>query len=561
MSVYLTTLLPLIKVKRKFYLIRGGFIIMRLKAVGYRRVSTEDQAEDGHSLDAQQRAIEEFINQKGWQLGPIYTDAGLSGQLDQRPALRQLLQDAEAGHFNVVVVHAIDRFYRSLTGLLTAIEQLNRQGVGFVSITENLDFTTPWGKLALAVLGTLAEIYIDKLSAETKKGKLERARKGYYNGSIPFGYCNGCCSTCTDPNGPGYCPHAGQPDRGDGEGLIAHPLEAIGVRRAYKWSATGIYTDRDIADALNRQSVRYQGQNYILRPKRRPGDVQRFGPPVFVKDSIREMLQRIFYTGVVPYFGTKNNKQKRKRKDVVALYPGRHPALIPQALFDQVQAARRLRHTAPTPPGKTDQHFIYPLSGLLYCGNCGNTMRSASNQQGKRYHRCATRIQQGSECDQVTLLADSVEQQLLQRFQKLKFLPDWRSHLSQALTQNEDKQNQLEALQQSLTRTKELYLEGDIERDEYERRRSVYRAQLADLTDIPLAAIIAASYLVENFQAIWEREDKRLNKKLLRVMLAAVTVRGDALHGWEPNSAFYPLLRHALSFSMESSCQSGSDGN
>ncbi len=272
---------------------------MTLKAVGYRRTATNNQGGDSYHLAGQQWAIEEFVRHKSWQLGPIYTDAGFSGRLDQRPTLRQLLQDAAAGHCDVVVVHAIDRFYRSLTGLLTTIELLHRHGVGFVSITENLDFTTPWGKLALAVLGTLAEIYIDKLSAETKKGKQERARKGLYNGPIPFGYCKGLCSKCTDPNGPGYCPYAGQPDQSDGIRLIAHPIESIGVCRAFKLSATGLYTDRDIADTLNQEPVCYQGQDYILRPKRRPGDVNRFGPPVFGKDIVREMLVRVFYTGVV----------------------------------------------------------------------------------------------------------------------------------------------------------------------------------------------------------------------------------------------------------------------
>jgi site-specific DNA recombinase len=91
-----------------------------------------------------------------------------------------------------------------LTGLLTTIELLRRSRVGFVSITENLDFTTPWSKLALVVLETLAEIYINKLRLETKKGRLAHAWDEMWNSSIPFGYCKGCCSNCTDPIGPGY---------------------------------------------------------------------------------------------------------------------------------------------------------------------------------------------------------------------------------------------------------------------------------------------------------------------------------------------------------------------
>ncbi len=124
--------------------------------------------------------------------------------------------------------------------------------MGFVSITENLDFTTPWGKLTLAVLGTLAEIYIDKLSAETSKGKRARARKGLYNGTIPFGYCKGDCSTCTDPNGPGYCPRHGGPDLCEQDPEVTlwlHPIESVAMQLAFQWYATGKYAQGEIARA------------------------------------------------------------------------------------------------------------------------------------------------------------------------------------------------------------------------------------------------------------------------------------------------------------------------
>lgn len=80
--------------------------------------------------------------------------------------------------FDVVVVDKIDRFYRHLSGLLTSLDTLRSHGIAFASVQEKLDFTTPWGKLMLTVLGMLAEIYIDNLRQETRKGKLQRARKG-----------------------------------------------------------------------------------------------------------------------------------------------------------------------------------------------------------------------------------------------------------------------------------------------------------------------------------------------------------------------------------------------
>ena len=123
------------------------------RAVGYRRVSMRDQV-DGFSLDAQETHIQTYAESQGWQLLRVYTDAGISAQKgSRRPALEQLLKDAREGNFDVVVVDKIDRFYRHLGSLLTALDQLNNAGVSLVSVQDMLDFTTPWGKLMLTVLG------------------------------------------------------------------------------------------------------------------------------------------------------------------------------------------------------------------------------------------------------------------------------------------------------------------------------------------------------------------------------------------------------------------------
>ena len=195
-----------------------------VKAVGYRRVSMKDQV-DGFSLDAQEAHIRDYVHSQSWHLMQIYTDAGISGGAgSRRLALEALMADAQAGQFDVVVVDKIDRFYRHLTSLLTALDKLHQWGVGFVSVQERLDFTTSWGKLTLTILGILAEIYIDNLRQETKKGKRQRVRSGLLNGPVPYGYCDGRCSQCTHPNGVDYCPRFGQQDIGDGKVVVPHPI-------------------------------------------------------------------------------------------------------------------------------------------------------------------------------------------------------------------------------------------------------------------------------------------------------------------------------------------------
>ena len=200
--------------------------------------------------------------------------------------------------------------------------------------------------------------------------------------------------------------------------MIAHPLEAIGVRRIFRLSGLTGFSDRDIADYLNKKPVRYQGKDYILRPKRPAHQVKRFGPPVFQKDAVRDIAQRPFYVGVVPYYGVRESGQKRKRRDAVALYPGKHPALIPESLFEQTHEARQSRRALMPTPGVGSKGLVYPLSGLLLCACCHKPLRGSSNQQGRRYYRSSVRIEQKGECRQPTLHADEVEQAVLARLQE-----------------------------------------------------------------------------------------------------------------------------------------------
>jgi site-specific DNA recombinase len=144
---------------------------------------------DGFSLDAQENNIARYVEEHDWQLIEVYMDAGISAKKgSQRPAFERMMQDAQKHKFDIVIVDKVDRFYRHLNGLLTTLDQLNSCGISFVSVQERLDFTTPWGKLMLTVLGTLAEIYIDNLRQEVRKGKRQRARQGLWLGATPFGY-------------------------------------------------------------------------------------------------------------------------------------------------------------------------------------------------------------------------------------------------------------------------------------------------------------------------------------------------------------------------------------
>ena len=245
-----------------------------LRVALYARVSLEEQAR-GYSIQEQVHAGESYTTAHKWTVVDIYKDEGFSGTNARRPAFQRMLRDVRRGRIDAIVVHKIDRFYRNAQGMLQTYEALQRQGVLFTSLCERIDFSRPEGKLMLAMLSTLAEIYVTNLREETRKGKKGRARSGLWNGSIPFGYCRGNCSACTDNNGPDYCPEYGNPDRNhDPDVLVPHPIESRGVLFAFQQYATGQFSDRDIAEMLNQYVVtlpdgtevplRSKGRNYRL---------------------------------------------------------------------------------------------------------------------------------------------------------------------------------------------------------------------------------------------------------------------------------------------------------
>lgn len=130
----------------------------------YIRVSTEDQAREGYSLEVQKEYLESFATREGYEVFKVYCDDGISAYSTRRPALQALLADAKAKRFGLVLVHKIDRFSRNLKDMLNLVDELSKYGVGFRSATEPFDSTTSAGKLMFQQLGSFAEFERNRLS-------------------------------------------------------------------------------------------------------------------------------------------------------------------------------------------------------------------------------------------------------------------------------------------------------------------------------------------------------------------------------------------------------------
>ena len=471
------------------------------RAAGYVRVSSEEQTE-GYSLAAQERALGLYCEAHGWELVHLYADEGRSAWTDDpeaRPQFAAALADAEAGGFDVLVVHKLDRFARNVGVAIDALKTLQDLGVGFVSISEQMDFTTPFGKVALTMLLAFAEFYSDNLSAETRKGKAERKRQGIYNGLLPFGAAKGE-DGIPIPDAPN------------------HP----GLVRAFEMAAAGA-SDREIAQTLNAMEYRTTGNRGANR---------------FTKDTVRPILQNRFYLGELP-------------DSDGGWLPGKHAPMIDRALFDTAAAARfrniRRRHNPGSPIRSP-----WALSGVGTCG-CGSALKASGRSDSRRRIECSAR-NQGLDCDAPSFYADVIEDQLgglLANFdipeeRRSDLIDAWKSRQARLYAQRTDAARERERLEAKAERIKSLFIEGEIEDTEFRRQRAEVAARLADLPIVDVATDDAVArrlaQLLADLSAAWSLATPAERNAMAREMFTGVVVENRTAVAVRPRPELAPFF-------------------
>ncbi len=159
-----------------------------MRAALYIRVSTDKQASEGTSLEVQEEKLLKFCSFQGWQVFKLYADRGISGKDTERPQFQALMQDARQKQFDVVVVTKLDRFGRSLRDLINSIHELNSIGIQFTSVNDNINTTTPNGKLLFHVLGAFAEFEREIIKERMMAGIAKAKQEGRQIGRVPMGY-------------------------------------------------------------------------------------------------------------------------------------------------------------------------------------------------------------------------------------------------------------------------------------------------------------------------------------------------------------------------------------
>ncbi len=163
---------------------------MFIKAGLYARVSTDIQLE-GYSIDAQKEFLLNYAKSKGFTEYEYYIDGGYSGKDLNRPAIQKLIQDVKQNAIDAVMVFKLDRISRSQKDTLYLIEEIfNKYNVGFISMRENFDTTSPFGKAMIGVLSVFAQLERETILERTRIGIRKRAESGLWRGGgkIPFPY-------------------------------------------------------------------------------------------------------------------------------------------------------------------------------------------------------------------------------------------------------------------------------------------------------------------------------------------------------------------------------------
>src|SRR6202521_643105 len=146
-----------------------------MKVAIYARVSTANNSQDP---TMQTRELREYAERRGWTVASEYVDIGISGTKEKRPELDRLMSDAHRRRFDAVVVWKFDRFARSVSHLLRALETFRALGIEFVSLSEQVDTSTPTGKMVFTVLGAVAELERSLIAERVRAGLRNARAKG-----------------------------------------------------------------------------------------------------------------------------------------------------------------------------------------------------------------------------------------------------------------------------------------------------------------------------------------------------------------------------------------------
>lgn len=418
------------------------------KCVIWARVSSREQRE-GYSIDAQLRVNREKAQREGWTVVREFVVAESAKRGAERAAFNQMLKWVRANarklKIGYILAHKLDRTCRNMRDAVRLQELEDQCGVK-LAFVENQFGPGAAGAFSFNVMAAVAQYYSDNLRHEVLKGIEEKVRQGWAPGLAPYGYQN-------------------VGDNRD-EPIQPHPVNALAVQRIFELYATGQYTFKEIADAMEREGYTYQ-PSY----------------PRFHRTALSYILNNRFYVGMITFRGR--------------TFPGKHRPIIELEDFEQCQALlkgknRRVRKA---------NHYL--AGGMFTCAHCGYGITGERIRRRMRngnvheyiYYRCGN-LKPDPDHPTVRWRQEQLEEAIVQDLETLRIPDDkrrqwFRDHLETMC--DDDKRMRAEQIRQARKRLAELeqmqqrlldgYLAGVVEKDVFSTRSAEMKAETERLQD------------------------------------------------------------------------------
>ncbi len=332
----------------------------------YFRLSQEDERQgESLSIENQRQILRKYAEEHGFQIYDEYIDDGVSGTTFDRPQVQRLLDDAKTGVINTIIVKDLSRFGRNYIEVGQYVDYVFPSfGVRFIAIQDNVDTANRDSNAMemMPIMNIFNEWHAANTSKKIRAIKRTHAIEGIYSGSkVPYGYLKGMDAKRTF--------------------VIDEEIAPI-VVRIFEMYASGI-SPKQIAEIFNDEDMPSPGRVAFLKYGRKYNDNEN---PLWEQRTLRPILKNIAYRGhlaqqkfsAVSY---KNHKIIEKDQSEWVIIYDNHEPIISQELWDKVQA--RLKSQA---HGRSDKRGLtHPLSGFLYCADCGSKMKMCHADTGKNH--------------------------------------------------------------------------------------------------------------------------------------------------------------------------------
>jgi site-specific DNA recombinase len=358
------------------------------RALIYTRVSTEEQAQNAHSLIEQEHLLIEWCARENYEVVGRHVDAGFSARSLKRPAFQQMVDRAfdATANIDAVVVHSLSRGFRNLIEQEGVIAHLRATGIRFVAVRDNI----PDGAAGLplrVILGLTNQMKSEESSLDTMRGMDANARAGYNNGGqIALGYRSVEAGT------------VGQKIK---KRLAIDPVEAELVRLIFSLAESGDGSHGPMGTAKIARYINEHGH------RTRQGNA-------FGTGSVYEILTRETYTGEREWNPRSPDGRWKEESEIITVEV---PGIIEQTQFDRVQELLTSRHPKLKGPRLTSAPSL--LGGLIRCETCGGAMSptSGTSRTGDTYtyYCCSNRIKKGGfECAGMRISRPTAETAVMQ---------------------------------------------------------------------------------------------------------------------------------------------------